>query len=185
VCPFGLSRSAVSGTLVRQAKARNFGDLSGPCYSHGSQRAVREVGRPGPTSRGQVATYRGSVQRLPYCVAIVDDEDLVRRAFTRLLLCAGYRVQSYASGGDFLHSLTKCTPHCVVLDLHMPQTDGFEIQLALAEQRLAIPVVVITGDAAEIRPQTRTANYLLKPVDEKALFKAVRSAIRSHTYAYF
>jgi two-component system, LuxR family, response regulator FixJ len=142
-------------------------------------------GRPGPTRRGQGAAYLVSVQRLPYFVAIVDDEDSVRRAFTRLLLCAGYRVESYASGTDFLHSLTKCKPHCVVLDLHMPHMDGFEIQRALAEQPLAIPVVVITGDAAEVRPQTRVANYLLKPVDEKALFKAIRSAIRTHTYAYF
>jgi FixJ family two-component response regulator len=114
-------------------------------------------------------------------VAIVDDEESVRKALGRLVRSAGFDVQTYASGADFLHSLTRSSPHCVVLDLRMPQMSGAEVQGALAQARPEVPVVIITGDdAAEVRQQTlmRGAKaYLRKPVDETTLLDAIRSAI--------
>jgi FixJ family two-component response regulator len=122
------------------------------------------------------------VQRTPYLVAIVDDEESVRRALGRLVRSAGFHVETFASGADFLSSIGRSAPNCVVLDMRMPHMNGFEVQLALTEQRSDIPVVIITGDdSSEIRQQTLSRGakaYLRKPVDEAMLLDAIQSAIR-------
>ena len=116
-------------------------------------------------------------------VAIVDDEESVRRALARLVRSAGFDVQTFASGADFLHSLARSVPHCVVLDLRMPHMSGFETQDAMIEAQCFVPVVIITGDdSPEARQQTlgRGAKaYLRKPVDEMMLLDAIHSAIQS------
>jgi FixJ family two-component response regulator len=125
------------------------------------------------------------MQAAPSLVAIVDDEESVRRALGRLVHAAGFHVQTFASGAEFLHSLSRTSPQCVVLDLRMPHMTGFEVQLALVEQHCNVPVVIITGDdSAEIRLQTlgRGAQaYLRKPVDEAMLLDAIHSAIGQET----
>jgi FixJ family two-component response regulator len=79
-------------------------------------------------------------------VAIVDDEESVRRALGRLLRSAGFDVQTFASGVEFIHSLARSSPQCLVLDLRMPHMTGFDVQAALLEAKAVVPVVIITGD---------------------------------------
>jgi FixJ family two-component response regulator len=118
----------------------------------------------------------------PSLVAIVDDEESVRKALGRLVRSAGFDVQTFASGADFLHSLARTCPQCLVLDLRMAQMSGLDVQDALEAARANVPVVIITGgDSAESRQQTldRGAKaYLRKPVDEATLLDAIQSAIR-------
>ena len=57
-------------------------------------------------------------------VAVVDDEEQVRKALTRLLLASGLDAESYACGKDFLGGIAKRAPDCVLLDLHMPGMTG-------------------------------------------------------------
>jgi FixJ family two-component response regulator len=109
----------------------------------------------------------GSELALPL-IAVVDDEEAVRAALGRLIRAAGYTVATFASGAEFLRSVSEQHPHCVVLDLHMPQLNGFDVQVALQQARLRIPLVVITGDDTR---SSRTlalaygaAAYLRKPV---------------------
>ena len=117
-------------------------------------------------------------------VAIVDDEESVRRALGRLLRSAGFDVQTYASGPEFLHSLARSVPQCVVLDLRMPRMTGFDVQAALAEARSSVPVVIITGDdSTDSRERTLGRGaiaYLRKPVDEEMLLDAIQNAITPH-----
>ena len=70
---------------------------------------------------------------------------------------------------------------CIVLDLHMPQTTGFDVQVRLVQSGRSVPVVIITGDDT---PETRSralalgaSGYLCKPIDEAALLAAIESAI--------
>ena len=113
-------------------------------------------------------------------VAIVDDEDAVRRALERLLRSAGMASASFASGLEFLKSLDHGCPDCVVLDLHMPGLSGFDVQARLCEAGLKIPVIAITGhDSAENRERVRAlgaAAYLRKPVAASTLLEAIASA---------
>jgi FixJ family two-component response regulator len=114
-------------------------------------------------------------------VAVVDDDESVRRAFGRLLGSFGYDVEVFPSGEALLASLVKRTPDCVLLDLHMPDVDGFETQVRLAKCRAEVPVVVITGqDTAGSRARALAGGaraYLQKPVDARTLFDVIRAAM--------
>src|SRR5215813_5963599 len=116
----------------------------------------------------------------PPLLALVDDDD-VRLALERLVISAGFAVESFASGAEFLKSVDDHEPACVVLDLHMPEVNGFDIQVALARHHSHVPVVVITGhDTAENRIRARrfgAQSYLCKPVDGDALLAAIDDAI--------
>src|SRR4051812_33369167 len=109
----------------------------------------------------------------PALVVIVDDEASVRQALGRLVRSAGFHVQTFASGADFLHSMSPASPHCVVRALRMPNRGGLAVQRALVQPRADVPVVIITGDDSPAsRQQTldRGAQaYLRKPVDEAML----------------
>jgi FixJ family two-component response regulator len=114
-------------------------------------------------------------------VAVVDDEPSVRRAIQRLIRSAGMEVESFPSGAEFLAALRDGGPDCVVLDLHMPQVTGFEVQARLAQLGARVPVVIITGhDTPEARARAAAAGasaYLLKPVDDRTLLDAIAAAI--------
>ncbi len=117
-------------------------------------------------------------------VAVVDDEDDVRLALRRLLRSAGFDVLAYESGSEFLRHAARSMPDCVVLDLRMPGPSGLEVQAAMNEQNLRIPVVVLTGnDSPESRSEALAHGadaYLCKPVDGDALINAIQAAIERH-----
>jgi len=114
-------------------------------------------------------------------LAVVDDDLDVRVALTRLVASAGFEVETFASGAEFLRSMENHEPDCVVLDLHMPEMTGFDVQGALASGHAAVPVVVITGhDTPESRAragQLGAKGYLCKPVNDEALLAAIGDAI--------
>jgi FixJ family two-component response regulator len=76
-------------------------------------------------------------------IAIVDDEEPIRKALTRLLRSFGLEVESFSSGAEFLESLSTRQPDCLVLDLHMPHVSGFEVQNWLDKSDMDVPVVII------------------------------------------
>jgi FixJ family two-component response regulator len=114
-------------------------------------------------------------------VAVVDDDPFVLRGLRRLLGSANFEVETYQSGADFLMAIADCEPDCVVLDLHMPQASGFDVQARLAHSGRSVPVVVITGDdTPEARSRALSLGasaYLCKPVDKKALLEAIAAAM--------
>jgi FixJ family two-component response regulator len=110
-------------------------------------------------------------------LAVVDDDADVRAALTRLVSSAGFAVETFASGAEFLRSIEDHEPGCVVLDLHMPEMSGFDVQSALAGRHSAVPVVVITGrDTPESRAraiQLGAKAYLCKPFEDEVLLAAI------------
>ncbi|MGA8393583.1 MAG: response regulator [Burkholderiaceae bacterium] len=114
-------------------------------------------------------------------LAVVDDDEDVRVALTRLVSSAGFAVETFASGEAFLRSVEHHEPDCVVLDLHMPDMSGFDVQGALGIAHAAVPVVVITGhDTPQSRAraaQLGAKAYLCKPVNDEALLAAIGAAI--------
>jgi FixJ family two-component response regulator len=114
-------------------------------------------------------------------IAIVDDEESVRRALRRLMVSAGFRAQTFSCGAALLASLSTDRPRCVVLDLHMPELNGFELQVQLKASEKSLPVVVITGhDTPEAEKRVMDAGavaYLRKPIDDQELLEAVAKAL--------
>ena len=114
-------------------------------------------------------------------VAVVDDDADVRVALTRLISSAGFAVEAFGSGAEFLRSAQDHEPDCVMLDLHMPEMGGFDVQRALASGYPAVPVIVMTGhDSPEARARAMQLGakvYLRKPVNDEALLAAIGNAI--------
>lgn len=114
-------------------------------------------------------------------VAIVDDELSVRRALERLLRSAGFEVRTFASGTAFLLAVQTHPVDCVVLDLHMSEMNGFEVQATLMRTGRWLPIIIMTGhDTPDSRARALAGGaveYLLKPVDDQVLLAAIAQAI--------
>jgi CheY-like chemotaxis protein len=117
---------------------------------------------------------------VPY-VAIVDDEEPVRKALKRLLRASGLEAESYAGGKEFLEAASTRRPDCVVLDLHMPVMGGLQVLREMRASHLALPAVVITAyDEPETRAQCLAAGataYLRKPLDERVLLSTISATL--------
>ncbi|WP_295996923.1 response regulator [Rugamonas sp.] len=116
----------------------------------------------------------------PPFVAIVDDEEAVRRALLRLMRSVGVPARAYASGAAFLADLATYRPRCAVLDLHMPGMSGLAVQASLAALAPEVGVIIMTGQhsaevEAEAQPHAPLA-YLLKPMNDQLLLDALASA---------
>jgi FixJ family two-component response regulator len=109
-------------------------------------------------------------------IAIVDDDASVRRALHRVVESAGYAVETFASGREFLEWLPRGQAACLVLDVHMNEMSGFDLQ-----QRLAVPVIFITSyddDSTRDRiKKSGAAGHLWKPFDEHAVLDAIRRVV--------
>jgi FixJ family two-component response regulator len=116
-----------------------------------------------------------------YVVAVVDDDTSVRKALSRLLSSAGFVAEAYSDGAQFLESLARAVPNCAVVDLHMPNMSGLELQARIAACGLHVPVIIITAhDEPTLRARALTAGaigYLAKPFPDKVLLDAVTEGI--------
>ncbi len=120
--------------------------------------------------------------RHPLLIALVDDDEDVRIALGRLLCAAGMATEGFASGAALLRSMDDHAPDCVVLDLHIPVMDGFEVQVALARRGSTVPVIIVTGDDLPTTRQRAMAlgarGYLCKPVDGEQLLATIGAVMQ-------
>ncbi|MEX1368917.1 MAG: response regulator [Nannocystaceae bacterium] len=114
-------------------------------------------------------------------IFIVDDDESVLRSLGRLFLTEGYSVDAFSSPQDLLEERDPERAGCVVLDLRMPQMSGLEVQEALRQDGLILPIVFISGSsdvpAAVHAIKGGALDFLLKPFDEDALLEAVGRAV--------
>ncbi len=114
-------------------------------------------------------------------VAIVDDDDAVRRALRRLLLSLGCRPAPFESGETFLAGLQLEPPDCAVIDQHMPGMRGLDVLLRMRAHSMKTPAILITGhDEAGLRERCLAAgasDYLVKPIGRDAIAEAIGRAL--------
>jgi FixJ family two-component response regulator len=122
-----------------------------------------------------------SVTRPRPLVAVVDDEESIRKSLRRLFMAADLDAAVYASGQEFLDSLRGRQPDCLVLDLQMPGLTGLEVQRTLTGLGARFPTIIIT---AHDEPETRArclaagvAAYLCKPLHDEMLLDAIAVAM--------
>lgn len=114
-------------------------------------------------------------------IAVVDDEESVRKAVMRLLEAAGHPARGFASGNEFLEHWAAEPPDCLMLDLQMPGLSGSDVQRALNRADAHVPVIIITAhDAPAAREECLREGaiaYLCKPLDERSLLSALGQAL--------
>jgi FixJ family two-component response regulator len=78
-------------------------------------------------------------------IAVVDDDDSIRRALSRLLRGSNFDVLTFSSGREFIDSLPEHRPDCVILDFQMPELTGGDVQGLLSLAQVQLPVIIMTA----------------------------------------
>lgn len=113
-------------------------------------------------------------------VHVVDDDEAVRRSVAFMLKTSGFRVLSYDSGTSFLKEVRSLEPGSVLLDIRMPGLDGLEVQRALRDCGVLLPVVIMTGHGdVSLAVQAMKAgavDFIEKPFEKPVLLGALEGA---------
>ena len=116
------------------------------------------------------------------CVAIIDDDASVRRALARLLTAYSIEAETFSSGPEFLDTLTVRQPRCIILDQHMSEMTGLELQRQLRRYGVDIPTIIITAHdqphLRELFSAEGAVDCLLKPLREHDLLRSIDKAMK-------
>jgi len=114
-------------------------------------------------------------------IAIIDDEESIRRALLRVFRQTEIEATAYDSAAAFLDTMDDFPPDCIVLDLKMPGMTGFGLLRELVQYDSPPPVIVLSALDDE---RTRDAcegfgsRFILKkPVDQRTLMDCVRRVL--------
>jgi FixJ family two-component response regulator len=117
----------------------------------------------------------------PGIVFVVDDDPSVREALEDLMASVDLAVQSFPSAASFLASPRIVAPRCLILDVHLPDLNGLDLQAKLVEQQYELPIIFLTG-VGDIPMSVRAMkagadDFFTKPFDAHDLVCAVQDAI--------
>lgn len=114
-------------------------------------------------------------------VFIIDDDDSVRKALTRLVQSAGMKVESFVSAEAFLSRQRYEGPSCLVLDIRMPGMSGLDLQETLARADITLPIIFMTGHGTipmSVRAMKAGAlDFLEKPFEDQTFLDLVKHAV--------
>jgi len=117
----------------------------------------------------------------PSIVFVVDDDASLRDAIKSLLRSVGLQVELFGSAQEFLQARRIDVPACLILDIRLPGISGLDFQRKLAEAKIAIPVVFITGHGdipMSVRAMKAGAvEFLTKPFRDQDLLDAIQLAL--------
>lgn len=118
----------------------------------------------------------------PTAILIIDDDKLIRWSLATVLGRAGYRLHEAATGQEGLAAIERDAPDLVLLDIKLPDMDGFALLTAIHQAHPNLPVLMMTADAT---PETArqalrlgARGYLDKPCDSAVLQAEVARALR-------
>jgi len=116
-------------------------------------------------------------------ILIIDDEPAIHRLLKTILETEGYSILGIEERGDTRESVARGKPDLIILDLMMPEVDGFEILESLKsdEQTRDIPVIILTvRSLKEDREKAMALGadlYITKPFRPEDLVQAVRKVL--------
>jgi len=114
-------------------------------------------------------------------VFVVDDDVSVRESLELLIRTAGWVPQTFASAREFLSRAPVPAPGCLVLDVHLPDLNGLDLQERVAADRNDLPIILITGYGdvpMTVRAMKAGAvEVLTKPFRDDVLLGAIAQAI--------
>ena len=115
-------------------------------------------------------------------VLVVDDEPNIADVISMALRYQGFNVETAGDGRAALKAVSGFRPHLIVLDVMLPDMDGFEVARRLGAQRTNVPIIFLTArDATEDKVRGLTLggdDYVTKPFSLEELVARIRSILR-------
>ena len=115
-------------------------------------------------------------------ILVVDDEPNIVDVVSMALRYQGFEVASAGSGQEALSQVSSFRPHLVVLDVMLPDMEGFEVAERMGAQRAGVPIVFLTArDATPDKVRGLTAggdDYVTKPFSLEELVARIRAILR-------
>jgi two-component system OmpR family response regulator len=115
-------------------------------------------------------------------ILVVDDEPNLAEVVTMALRFQGFTVETAGTGREALAAVAKFKPHLMVLDVMLPDMDGFEVAKRLGAQRVGVPIIFLTArDATEDKIRGLSGggdDYMTKPFSLEELIARIRTILR-------
>ena len=115
-------------------------------------------------------------------VHLVDDDAAIRLSVGFMLKTSGHRVESYESGTELLKISGQLEQGCILLDIRMPGMDGLEVQQALQDKGVSLPVIIMTGHGdvslAVRAMKCGAVDFIEKPFEKDALLASLEEGYR-------
>ena len=116
-------------------------------------------------------------------IAIVDDDEAVRKAMKTLLRSLGYNASTFGSADEFLKSEQVHDTSCLITDLHMPGLSGLDLQDLLIARGHRFPIIFLTAypdEDVRIRAMKAGAiGFLRKPCSDEHLLGYLNKAFKA------
>ncbi|MHC2017697.1 response regulator transcription factor [Methylobacterium sp. CM6247] len=117
-------------------------------------------------------------------IAIIDDDEDVRKATESLVRSLGYVARTYASANDYLKTSEQEFADCLIADVQMPDMTGIELYEKLIAAGSKIPVIFVTAfPTAALRKRALAAgahDFLGKPCDGATIIRSLEDALKGH-----
>jgi FixJ family two-component response regulator len=114
-------------------------------------------------------------------VYIIDDDESVRRGLKYLLKSAGFECIAFEGAQKFLEFWRPGDYGILILDIHMPGMNGYDLMEHLIKRKLHLPVIILTAyddpESIAISEKYGVLAYLRKPFDDEALIHSIKQAI--------
>jgi two-component system response regulator VicR len=114
-------------------------------------------------------------------ILVVEDDPVFRSVIEDNLVCEGYRVDAVADGTAALSHCRTSTPNLIVLDLTLPDWDGFEL-FPLLSRKGKVPIIILSARSQKLDKIKGLGlgadDYVTKPTDLEELLARIRNVLR-------
>lgn len=112
-------------------------------------------------------------------IFIVDDDLSFGRSLKRLLNARGFPADHFESALHFMDSVPSGQKGIAIVDIHLPECDGFELVEKMRDMRYRLPVILITGRtegfSRDMALQKGASGFLKKPFSEQSLMRLIET----------
>src|SRR4051812_7703360 len=170
-------RPRIATAIGRAAPAARRGRSESVAPSgSGSQAALRKP----PGTAPILAVVNGPSES--HRILVVDDEPNIVDVVSMALRFQGFAVETAGTGAEALSAVTAFRPHLIVLDVMLPDMEGFDVAQRLGAQRARVPIIFLTArDATDDKFRGLTLggdDYVTKPFSLEELVARIRSILR-------
>ena len=121
-------------------------------------------------------------------ILVVDDEPNIADVVSMALRFQGFHVESAATGAQALAAVSSFRPQIILLDVMLPDMEGFDVARRLGGERANLPIIFLTArDATEDKVRGLTMggdDYVTKPFSLEELVARIRTILRRTGRAY-